>query len=1311
MMATVAVTSLLPAYSAKADEIPGSIYKPANITMGDSGASVNEADTGLATFVGRDFYVGRPKPGDTQQLTESSIEGSWAAEMEGQTFIRGRYMQRAQKGFFTIGTVAFGAQYLPANNADVLVVEGKHSAFGEGESVQSKVQTWPSSISGMDSKGGGVLQTTRTIDGTSTLTNFSTMFAGNCTTVWGDGTNCATDKTGVQKNSVYMYGDSSGQPDHQATWGVTDFSQAKDGQGNSIDDYATKIMSPMSTMAAGIKANGTVTVGNAPAQNGYVRYKYDYNQYAESAGDVTSGKPYAPTKTGTGAFNTYKATMNFGDGGNSEKLITFTGTGSDSDTTQVFTLTAKQLNDLNDTNASIWFRNIPENASIIINVTGSDAITMRTGWRFWWGGDSIQSDPTASGAKEISNGYASGDSNNELYSKVAQKILWNFTGTSSLTIHGAKATNVTVNRKHANQGDWHVNPTETAICTSAYVNDDPSAAMLGSIVVPNGSFESHVTTNGRVYVGEDFMMHNPDTAAVDNQFQSASIIDMDQERHNFPWAASYSPKSAHISWQKVDYSTGNPLSGTSWVVYGSLEDAKGSSKPLLSVTDNGSGDENSTAGTIKPMTALTANATYYLKETDTGNSSYNLNGNIYRINTGDGGTTNSTIVGVYDANGNDITSDATKNLLKTVNDATAIGNESAGKDIAWTKTDADDSNKRLAGSEWTLTKYTDSSKGTVADGWPKTIKDTVADVTGVKITANGTEQSDGAELGTLNAGFTLQLSASVEPSTVSQDVTWTSDKPEYATVDANSGLVTAISNSGDNYVTITACSTSDTTKCASVKFKVTGTSSEKTLTVSPSTASIKVNGTVKLTATANPTDTTVTWSSNNKGVATVDSDGTVHGVSAGQAVITATGSNGKTATATITVTEETVDVYFKASLGTQFTWLKYKKATDGTEWTGDTQSSGTCGDYVRFSLKKADVTSGNQFYFGNKQGLGNDSTMEKYTATNKSPFTFTGNAVQVVNLWNDYEDSTVPSGCAVASNSTKSSSRAARRAVMMKASTQSTSAENTLTDADTSVGGFRITKLENGTYVLKETKAPNGFKLPNPNNGYTITISDTGVTWDPALTSSNITNSRETGAISWNKISSDSQNMNKLGGSEWTLTKTKSFSWVDGKATYSDVTGQSWSITDCTTGEGETCTAPEGQTIYDVDSVEGQFKLEGLEWGTYTLVETKAPDGYDVDSTVRTFTFGPTANTDGTGTWNSNGVESTGDTTGDFKTSQVNYTSSVFTFTAGDIKNQPGVILPGTGGAGDYWIYAAALVAALIGVVAAGMALKVRRRQ
>ena len=153
-------------------------------------------------------------------------------------------------------------------------------------------------------------------------------------------------------------------------------------------------------------------------------------------------------------------------------------------------------------------------------------------------------------------------------------------------------------------------------------------------------------------------------------------------------------------------------------------------------------------------------------------------------------------------------------------------------------------------------------------------------------------------------------------------------------------------------------------------------------------------------------------------------------------------------------------------------------------------------------------------------------------------------------------------------------------------------------------------------------------------------------------------------------------------------------------------------ITDCKSGTGKTCSAPaEGQKIYDVDPVEGQFKLTGLEWGTYTLVETKAPDGYDVDSTVRTFTFGPVEGSDVTGNWNSNSVaEGTADKTGAFTTADKTYDSDVFNFAVGGIKNQPGVVLPATGGTGNSWIYAAALVAALIGVVAAGMALKVRRR-
>lgn len=108
-----------------------------------------------------------------------------------------------------------------------------------------------------------------------------------------------------------------------------------------------------------------------------------------------------------------------------------------------------------------------------------------------------------------------------------------------------------------------------------------------------------------------------------------------------------------------------------------------------------------------------------------------------------------------------------------------------------------------------------------------------------------------------------------------------------------------------------------------------------------------------------------------------------------------------------------------------------------------------------------------------------------------------------------------------------------------------------------------------------------------------------------------------------------------------------------------------------TAAAGNKCMAPtdadgKAQTIYDVDPVEGQFKLEGLDWGTYTLEETKSPDGYDLDSTVRTFTFGPKSDADGTGNWYSNSVdESNTDKTGAFTTADKTYESDAFDFAVG----------------------------------------------
>lgn len=92
--------------------------------------------------------------------------------------------------------------------------------------------------------------------------------------------------------------------------------------------------------------------------------------------------------------------------------------------------------------------------------------------------------------------------------------------------------------------------------------------------------------------------------------------------------------------------------------------------------------------------------------------------------------------------------------------------------------------------------------------------------------------------------------------------------------------------------------TPDTIQVAS-PYTVTG------IAVSPSSASVAVADTVQLSAILSPIGAagTVTWTSSNEEVATVDNTGLVEGVAAGSATITAT-CNGKTDTCAVTVTEE-----------------------------------------------------------------------------------------------------------------------------------------------------------------------------------------------------------------------------------------------------------------------------------------------------------------------------------------------------------------------------------------------------------------------
>ena len=158
---------------------------------------------------------------------------------------------------------------------------------------------------------------------------------------------------------------------------------------------------------------------------------------------------------------------------------------------------------------------------------------------------------------------------------------------------------------------------------------------------------------------------------------------------------------------------------------------------------------------------------------------------------------------------------------------------------------------------------------------------------------------------TLTEGESETLTATITPSNATGDKTvkWSSSNEAVAAVDSN-GKVTA-KKAGTAVITATS-SNGKTAGCTvTVKQKeiaITGISLNK------STTSLTEGESETLTATITPSnatgDKTVKWSSSNEAVAAVDSNGKVTAKKAGTAVITATSSNGKTASCTVTVKQK-----------------------------------------------------------------------------------------------------------------------------------------------------------------------------------------------------------------------------------------------------------------------------------------------------------------------------------------------------------------------------------------------------------------------
>ena len=705
-MVTVLVAStLLSPFSAAtsasaATTVNKGIYKPTPIGIGTN-IDVSTPDPGVATYVGRDMYIGG-KPSNTKTLDASNAPaGSYAAEAEGLTVVRGKLAMNPLKeswpyegigAGFHFGTVGFGSQFRPVDGSTVLAVAGIDSAI-TNMSVGYSGDLPGKTTVGAWNKGAWVGKA-RTAD--SAGYDYTAKIAGPIT-YW----NTNNGRQSVVKTQGYWYAGENAQDS-------TLFNQVnflKDINGKDYSNYSgeTGYLNTLSNQLNSFAKTGKVSYGVAPAcdkDNRYIINKYNKT-------DCSYGLVF------DGSYKTINedcadTSLNGKQFKNSERLITFKG--DNTSMQQVFTIDASQLSNTYNNEyyrgVDFAFEDIPEGASVVVNVTGSSNIEFHNGWRFWWNGI------------EISRGYEtqySGKALGEAYATASQSIMWNFVDTQSLTIRGGIAGE--------DRADWEYDGATTG---AKWTDDDPAAAMIGSILVPNGSFDDHVTTNGRVYAGADFSMNSPKVAAAFGEGNSASVIDMDQERHNFPWSGSYTPDGSSIAWSKVDAADGTKLlPGSSWTIYGTVKDAKNGTGPIVTVTDGAANDYASTDGKLqfnylnqkadpsKEISDSNPAFTYYIKE-ETAPEGYQVSDKIYYATMNNAGESVNYVQGYVDENGNEVP-------FTPSNTTGAIANTKITGTVSWAKVEKDDAEHTpLAGSEWKLAKLgadglTEAQSWTVSD--------------------------------------------------------------------------------------------------------------------------------------------------------------------------------------------------------------------------------------------------------------------------------------------------------------------------------------------------------------------------------------------------------------------------------------------------------------------------------------------------------------------------------------------------------------------------------------------------------------------
>ena len=334
--------------------------------------------------------------------------------------------------------------------------------------------------------------------------------------------------------------------------------------------------------------------------------------------------------------------------------------------------------------------------------------------------------------------------------------------------------------------------------------------------------------------------------------------------------------------------------------------------------------------------------------------------------------------------------DATATLTATVNPT-----EATNKNVTWSSSNPEIASVSTDGIVTAVSAGEATITVTTADGEKTdTCKVTVIAKKVDTVMITGVE----GDSATLSVGGTLNLSATVNPDeAANKELEWTSSNSDVATVSENENgvIVTAV---GEGYTTITATAkdgsrASDSITVTVNPVEVASVSITKDGTVT-SYETLNKDATLQLMATVEPdnaTNSDVTWSSNNTGVATVSENGLVKAVGSGTATITATAGE-QSAECQITVNVPVTGVTITALEGTQGETTESPAALNvgGTlQLTATVEPSNATNKAVTWSSNATNVAEVNDTGLVTAKAAGTATITARVDATHSATFTIT----------------------------------------------------------------------------------------------------------------------------------------------------------------------------------------------------------------------------------------------------------------------------------------------------------------------------------